>query len=299
MIDTDALMAFLAVAESGSTHGAARTLNLSQAAVSRRLSRLEAALGVSLFVRGGHTLRLSAAGAQLLPEARLHVDGLSNALARARSIGVQSTTTVTLGCLATLSLHVLPSILSQFARQKPEVRVCVLDLSPLAIEESVANGASDFALTMLGIGVPQLSHEVLAEEPLVLVCPTGHGLASRKRLEWSDLAGLPLIGIGPHSANQRLLDSARSSVGVHLDWQHEVQRATTAVELVAAGIGLAVLPWTPELAHRADLRMVRLDNPLIHRRIGILRRSGERLSKPAETLRRLISSALKRRSGGP
>lgn len=296
MLDAQALLAFLAVADTGSTHAAARSLNLSQASVSRRLSRLEKSLGVPLFLRGGHQLRLSNAGARLLPEARAHVNGLMHALADARTAGPDGKTTVTVGCLATLSLHVLPSILSDFLIENPNIRVRLLDLPPAEIEASVVGGSADFALTMLGVGAPNLTHEVLAQEPLILVCPPNHALATRRSVTWSDVATLPLIGIGPHSANQRLLDSARGSIGVHLGWQHEVQRITTAVELVAAGIGLTIVPWAPELDERSDIALLPLVDPVISRRIGVLRRSGEHLAPAAARLRRMIAARLSKRS---
>ncbi|MCB1493150.1 MAG: LysR family transcriptional regulator [Rhodobiaceae bacterium] len=294
-LNTRALLAFLAVAETGSTHAAARSLNLSQASVSRRLARLEEDLGVSLFVRGGHQLRLSTAGAKLLPEVQKHINGLMQAVADTRGAGPDGVATITLGCLATLSLYVLPEILAKFLATEPNVRICILDLSPTEIEKSVISGSADFALTMLGVGAPELTHEVMAREPLVLVCPTDHPLAGQETVSWSQLQKIPLIGIGPHSANQRLLDSARGSIGVHLEWRHEVQRITTAVELIAAGIGLAVLPWAPEIAERSDIRIVRVVDPVIERRVGILRRSGERLSPGAARLRRHIASTLKAR----
>jgi DNA-binding transcriptional LysR family regulator len=296
MLDAQALLAFLAVAETGSTHAAARSLNLSQASISRRLARLEKSLDSSLFIRGGHQLRLSNAGARLLPQARAHINALMQALADARSAGPDGKITVTVGCLATLSLYVLPGILSDYLVKNPNVRLRLLDLPPADIEESVVSGTADFALTMLGVGAPNLTHEVLAHEPLILVCPAEHPYASRPSINWSHLTDLPLIGIGPHSANQRLLDSARSSIGVHLDWQHEVQRVTTAVELVSAGIGLAVLPWAPELQQRSGIRLVPLVDPVISRRIGVLRRTGEHLSPPAARLRRLIAARLNQRS---
>jgi DNA-binding transcriptional LysR family regulator len=295
MLDIQALLTFLAVADAGSTHAAARSLHLSQASVSRRLARLEKSLGVALFIRGSHQLRLSNAGARLLPDARAHVNALMHALADARTAGPTGKTTVTVACLATLSLYVLPKILSDFLAANPNVRLRLLDLAPADIDESVTSGAADFALTMLGVGAPNLTHEVLAQDPLVLVCPADHLFASRRSATWSELTDLTLIGIGPHSANQRLLDSARSSIGVHLNWQHEVQRATTAVELVAAGIGLAVLPWGPELEHRPDINFVPLVDPVINRRIGILRRSGEHLVPAAARLRRLIAARLSKR----
>jgi len=295
MHDTEGIMAFIAVAESGSTHAAARSLNLSQAAVSRRLARFEATIGVSLFARGGHALRLTPAGARLLPAMQEHLDGLSVALAEARSMGVNSRTTATVACLASLSLHVLPTILARFLSERPEVRVRLLDIAPVGIEDSVANGHADFALTMLGVEVPRLAQDILREEPLVLVCPLGHPHARAHSLGWAEIEKLDLIGIGPYSANQRLLDSARRSIGIHFAWRHEVQRISTALELVAAGIGFSILPLTHELMGRRDVEVVQLVAPIISRRIGILRRTGERLSEPAAHLRRLILADFRRK----
>ncbi|MCB1327988.1 MAG: LysR family transcriptional regulator [Maritimibacter sp.] len=283
------------MAETGSTHAAARSLNLSQASVSRRLARLEEELGVQLFIRGHHQLRLTKAGARLLPEAQKHMNGLLKAMADARESSSGETATITMGCLATLSLYVLPEVTTAFVAAEPAVRLRILDLSPVEIERSVISGHADFALTMLGIGAPELTHDVLAREPLVLLCPIDHAMAEFRSVTWAHLDRMRLIGIGPHSANQRLLDSARGSIGIHLEWQHEVQRITTAVELVAAGVGLAVLPWAPEVVARDDIAVIPLVDPVITRRIGILRRSGERLSPAAGRLVRQIAVALRKR----
>lgn len=291
-LDTPALQAFLAVAETGSTHAAARALGLSQAAVSRRVGRLEDSLGVLLFVRGGHLLRLSPAGTRLLPDVRTHIAGLNQALAEVRANRPDATTTITIGCLATLSLYVLPQILADFFAREKNIRVRILDLSPSQIEDSVSDGTADFALTMLGVGAANMIHEVLAQQPLVLIAPLGHEFASRDKVAWAELQGLPLIGTGPDSANQRLLDSARGSIGITLDWRQQVQRITTAIELVATGIGLAILPLGPELMQKTNIRVVELTDPVITRRIGILRRSGDALPPAAARLRRLIAARL-------
>jgi DNA-binding transcriptional LysR family regulator len=296
MHDSEGLTAFIAIAECGSTHAAARSLNLSQAAVSRRLTRLEDSLGLSLFARDGHRLRLTPVGAKLLPVVQEHLDGLSVALAEAKSLGFNSRTTATLACLASLSLHVLPPILARLQAERPSVRLRLLDIAPIQIEESVLSGNADFALTVLGVGVPQLVHDVLREEPLVLVCPKGFAISGTISFGWKDIEHLDLIGVGPYSANQRLLDSARRSIGIHFAWKHEVQRISTALELVAAKIGFAILPLTQELAQRSDVKLVKLDQPVISRRIGILRRSGEQLSEPAAHLRRLIMLDFKQRA---
>lgn len=293
-LDTPALQAFLAISQTGSTHAAARALGLSQASVSRRISRLEGDLGVALFVRGGHQLRLSAAGSRLLPEAQAHINALQKALRDIRSATIEAKTTVTIGCLATLSLYVLPNILADFLKKEKDTSVRVLDLAPNEIESSVMDHAADFALTMTGVGTLDLTHEVLVQQPLVLVSAKKCSPAPKNTVKWSDLGTRHLIGIGPSSAIQRLLESERSKIAVHLEFKHQVQRITTAVEMVAAGVGVTIVPMSPELRCRADLTITPITNPVIYRKVGILRRAGQSLSPAAARLRRLIAARLRR-----
>lgn len=296
MFDAAELTAFITIAEAGTVRAAAEQLGVSQPAVSRRLQRLEESLGVKLFIRNAQRLRLSEAGTRLLPQARTHVDGLDRALGAIRDGARYATASVTVACLATLSVEILPAILADYARRRPQVRLRVLDLSAREIEESVRNGHADFALTMLGIAEPALSQEFVAEEPMVLLASTHHPLAVRERARWSELAGVPLIAIGPQSANRRLLEDVQASLGVTLEWRHEVQRLSTAVELVAAGMGLTVLPQLAAAAsRRGDVRMVTLLEPQVMRRLGVLRRSGEELSPAADALRRAFATELRLR----
>ncbi|MEJ1978336.1 MAG: LysR family transcriptional regulator [Acetobacteraceae bacterium] len=296
MLDVPALTAFIAIADAGTVHAAAARLGVSQPALSRRLQRLETALGVRLFARSGQRLRLSEVGAQLLPQARAHLDGLGRVLADVRDAARYGTATVTVGCLATLSVEILPGILADYARSRPQVRLRVLDLSAREIEQSVREGTADFALTMLGVPEPGLTQELLAEEPMVLLAAAGHELAARPAARWRDLAGVKLIAIGPQSANRRLLESVQASIGVELEWQHEVQRLGTAVELVAAGMGLAVLPLLAATASpRTDVRAIPLLDPPVTRRLGVIRRSGEFLSPAADALRRAFAARLRQR----
>ncbi|MDR3536275.1 MAG: LysR family transcriptional regulator [Acetobacteraceae bacterium] len=295
MIDAPGLAAFLTVVETGTVHAAAILLGLSQPALTRRLQRLEAALGVALFVRSGQRLRLSEAGQRLLPQAQAHLDGLNQALDALRDAARYGAASVTLGCLATLSVSVLPGILAEYAAARPQVRVRVLDLTAREIEQAVRDGTADFALAMLGVPEPGLTQEVLATEPMVLLAPARHPIAVEVSVDWAGLAGLPLISIGPQSANRRLLESVQASRGLALEWRHEVQRLSTAVALVAAGVGLTVVPQLAARTHaEPDIRTVRLTGPTVMRRLGVLRRAGTPLSAAADALRRLCARELRR-----
>src|SRR4051794_34798259 len=107
MIDAPALVGFVAIAETGSVHSAAKRLNVSQAALSRRVQRLEKALRVPLFLRQGRRVVLSDAGTRLLPDARAHLDGLMTALSAVSDDAQYGPRRVTFGCVPTVSRIIL------------------------------------------------------------------------------------------------------------------------------------------------------------------------------------------------
>jgi DNA-binding transcriptional LysR family regulator len=293
MIDAPALIGFVTIAETGSVHSAARRLNVSQAALSRRLQRLESALNVQLFVRRGRRLVLSEAGARLLPDTRAHLDGLMTALSAISDDAQYGQPTVTFGCVPTVSRIVLSEVVSGFLRRRPRARIRTLDLSALEVPRLVAAGKADFGVGMLGINAAGLSEQLIGEDPMVLAVGRRHPLAQQRSIPWRMLAGQPLIASGPGSGVRSLLEGVRNTLGIELNWQHEVQHLQTAVDWAAAGIALAVLPRLALVGHaQSDLRIVRLTDPAISRRVGILTRPGEALSAEAETLRRAIAARL-------
>ena len=194
MLDTPALTAFVTVVDSGSAHAAARRLGLSQAALSRRLQRLEASLGIKLFVRAGRGLALSEQGSQLLPKVRAHLEGLSSVLKSVRDTVRYGVPTVTLGCLPTLCTSVLPQALAAVNKRHPDIRLRIHDLSATEIRQNIADGSADVAITYLGIEERGFSQQAIIEEPMVLVVAKGHDLARQTHLPWRALSGLDLIG---------------------------------------------------------------------------------------------------------
>ncbi|WP_426955088.1 LysR family transcriptional regulator [Muricoccus radiodurans] len=294
MLDMPGLKSLLAVAEFGTVHAAARHLQLSQAALSRRIQRLEADLGIRLFLRSGRRLHLSEAGQRLLPGLREHVDAIEGAIRRVQQETHYGRPTVSLGCLPTLATVVLPAALREFERRRPGVFVRIIDDSAADLLRLVANGTVDFAVTQVGIAEPGLTHDLLGEDRLVLVLPAGHALAGAGTVGWRDLKGLALIAPGPLAGYRRVLDDARAEIGEDLSWRYEVQRITTAIGLVAAGVGATILPRLSLPAEYAGrLSAVALEAPHLVRRIGIVRRAGEPVSPPAEALRRALAARLR------
>jgi DNA-binding transcriptional LysR family regulator len=294
MIDAPALIGFVATAETGSVHAAAKRLNLSQAALSRRLQRLEKGLRVQLFIRQGRRLVLSEAGTRLLPDARAHLDGLMTALSAISDDAQYGPARVTFGCVPTVSRIVLTEVVAAFVRQRPDARVKAFDLSALDVPALVAQGRADFGVGMLGVNAADLNEQLIGEDPMVLVVRRDHPLAARRAAPWSMLAKQPLIATGSGSGVRGMLESIRNTIGVELNWQHEVQHLQTVVDWVSAGVANAILPRLALVDCPQDnLRILRLTDPPISRRMGILTRPSGPLSRDADRLRRAITAKLK------
>ncbi|HZA91554.1 MAG TPA: LysR substrate-binding domain-containing protein [Gemmatimonadales bacterium] len=277
------LRAFVAVIDLEGFHRAAETLNLSQSALSRRIQRLEAAVGAALLERTTRRVALTTAGRELLPLVRRMLDEFDSSLFAMRQVGRQRGGQITLACVPTAAFYFLPSVIARFNEQYPNIRFRILDLSANEGLESVARGEVEFGINLLGTSEPELSFEPLIEDPFVLACRRDHPLAKRESLTWSDLEGQPLVAVSRTSGNRILLDAALVRAGVRLSWSYEVTHLSTSLGLVEAGLGISVLPKlaTPQADHPIIVTRP-IQNPEVSRTIGVVRRRGGRLAPAAE-----------------
>ena len=175
--DLDDLRGFVAVAELGSFHAAADTLHLSQPALTRRIQKLEATLGVQLIDRDTRQLRLSSVGREFFFKAKRLLDELDAAVLGIRELGDQATGEVTIGAVPTATYYFLPRVIDAFNTQYPRIRIRILDLSANDVLEAVKRGQAEFGLNLLGAQEPDLDFEPLLHDPFLLVCRNDHPLA--------------------------------------------------------------------------------------------------------------------------
>ena len=280
------LRAFLAVLELGSFHKAAASLNLSQPALSRRIQSLEEAIGAPLLERTTRRVAPSAAGAALKPMMRRLIDELEGQLLGLSGVGGKQQGQVTLACVPTAAFYFLPQAIERFAKNYPNIRFRILDLSANEALEAVARGEAEFGVNLTGVSHPELSFTPLIDDPFVLACRRDHPLAQRKRLTWKDLEGHRLIGVSRSSGNRVILDAALANAGVRLDFVYVVNHLNTSLGLVERGLGASVLPKlaTPPGDHPLIVA-VPLDKPTVHRAIGLVERRAGRLSPAAQRFR--------------
>lgn len=298
MIDVPALVGFIAVVDAGTVRGAAERLGMSQAALSRRLQRLENDLKIRLFVRSGRRLRLSEAGTRLLPEVRLHLASLDQAYTRLKEEFVFERTTLTIGCLPTVAESILPPLFRQFTEAYPAVSVRLLDIPAPKIVDAVRDGAADFGVTSFMDSI-EISSEFAGEDPLMLVVAEDHPLAQAEHVSWQDIRNERLIATGTLTENRQVLDNVRNSNQL-AGWAHEVQRMSTAISYARAGIGHAILPRLAVTGpNMHGVRAVALRNPSIARKINVVRRTGDKLDSASNDLRRRIVVGIRNALAGP
>ncbi len=283
--DLTDLRAFVTVAELGSFVRAARALNLSQPALSRRIQKLEESLGTALLERSTRHVALTMVGRDFLPKVQRFLDEFENSVLSIRDLGARSGGVVSIAAVPTTVFYFLPHAIARFSQAYPRIRIRILDIGANEGLEAVARGEADFGINFVGASHPDIDFSGLAQDPFVLACRHDHALASRKQVTWAELAGHRVITVGRNSGNRVLIDNALAQSGTRLTWSYEVTHLSGSLGLVEAGLGVAVLPQlaTPARGHPI-LRTVPLVEPQITRTIGVVQRRGATLSPAAAQL---------------
>lgn len=288
------LQAFIAVAEKSSFRAAAESLFISQPALSRRIDKLERDLKCQMLERTTRRVSLTDAGRQFLMHAQAVIDELERAYQGLEARAVARSGKVSMACVPSVANHLLPSVLKDFARTYPAVRVKVIDESAQTVLDSVREGHADFGLSFLGSQEAELDFTAIRAERYVVVVPKEHPLARRKTVAWRLLEKEPLVSVSSSSGNRLLIDSAFAKTKKRPTIQYEINHVTGAINLVAAGLGIAIIPG---LALDAQLHPgligVPLVDPAITRTLGLIVRKGDKLHGLAQLLADTLTSAIR------
>ncbi|MGI9520660.1 MAG: LysR family transcriptional regulator [Hyphomicrobiaceae bacterium] len=281
------LEAFVATAEYGSFQRAANELNISQSALTRRIQKLELALGVTLIERTTRSMKLTLAAkgfrsraVQLVEEAREAVQAVGDDNLR---FDHQKNATVAVAAVPTATHNILPSAIASFRQAGHAARVIISDLSANDVLESVQDGDSDFGINFIGAQEPGLDFRILMDDQFVLALNRRDPLAKQGRVRWADINEDRFIAVWKGSGNRMLIDGALARSRQTLRWTYEVRHLSTALALVEANVGMTALPASAVPASDHPLVVSRpLGEPDVWRTIGTVRRAGSRLSPAAE-----------------
>jgi DNA-binding transcriptional LysR family regulator len=294
--DLNDLVAFRTVAELSNFRRAAEAVHLSQPAFSRRIDKLEQALGVRLLERNTRRVTLTAVGRDFERKVRELLDELDATLVGIRGGTAARMGEVTVACVPSTVYYYLSRVIRLYHQQSPRVRVKVLDASANEVLAAVARSEADFGLNFVGAQEGDLEFKPLVEERFVAACRRDHPLATQRRVSWAQLGAYDYVSVGRSSGNRVLLDQALAGVPNRPQAIYEAQHVTTALGLVEAGLGVAAVPSMamPGKDHPI-LVSVPLVDPVVRRKVGLIRRRGRTLSPAAQQLYDLFAQVKGRR----
>ena len=259
------LIYFVAVAEELHFGRAAKRVNISQPPLSMQIRNLEEDLGTRLFKRTSRRVELTEAGRVFLDEVRGILGKIESAVEATRDTAKGCIGRIAVGFIGPAMDTLLPNAIRSFHQHNPGI---VLTLSELSTNEQLeALYSEQIQVGFVRIyhhGLKDLSSEVVWQEPYVLALPEGHHLAQKRRIDLSELDGQPMI-MYPRNIQPLLYDSIVKSceqAGFTPKVSQEVRTKQTTTALVAAGLGVAIVPESSKTIQRKGVIYLPIADPL-------------------------------------
>jgi DNA-binding transcriptional LysR family regulator len=270
---------FLAVAEELHFGRAAQRLHITQPPLTQAIALLEERLGVRLFDRTKRSVKLTAAGAALVPEARDLLARAAALPAQARAAAHGEIGRLRLAFVSTVGFGLLPRWVRSFRAQHPQVEFELIEATGDVQTAAFERGDVDagFVIHSPGFVPPGMQHLRVARESLVAAIAEQHGLARTRSLRIEALLDEPLV-IFPRRIVPSLHDAVFGLYHAHGRMPRVAQEAIqmqTIVNLVAAGLGVA---WVPEsvrefqragVVYRAVQRLPQCETSLVWRSASV------------------------------
>jgi LysR family hydrogen peroxide-inducible transcriptional activator len=231
---------FVAAAEAGNFTQAAVRSHISQPSLSQQIIKLEGELGQKLFNRLGRRVQLTPAGQTFFDRARRILSEVDDATRAVRD--ESGAGNLRFGVIPTVAPYVLPTMMRKIRERLPDTHVEVVEDFGAKILAQVGEGDLDAVIVTLPPAWPNIEIELLYKEPLLAALPEKHPLAAKSQLMPRDMEGQSLVLLGDSSSlglqTRRFFGDHRINVEVAC----RCAQVQTVKTLVAAGIGLAIVP---------------------------------------------------------
>ncbi|MEI2742207.1 MAG: LysR family transcriptional regulator [Candidatus Competibacter sp.] len=288
-MDIASLRAFVTIADQGSFSSAAERLHLTQPAVSKRVATLEEELNARLFDRLGRGVRLTEAGAVLLPRARRILAEVADGRRALRNLTGIVTGSLTLATSHHIGLHRLPPVLRTFTTRYPQVRLDMRFMDSEVACGVVLRGEVELAIVTLPPNVePPLEALPLWTDPLVIVAARTHPLAQVTRINPQQLSEHSAILPSEATFTRRIFEAQLAQLGVTLSVAFATNYLETIKMMVAVGLGWSVLPRTMLDGDLVELSIAGLG---VERTLGVVRHTGHTLSNAAGALLEILQDS--------
>ena len=270
-LDLVSLSLFSLVARSGSISKGAELALLAVGAASKRITDLEAAVGAVLLERHSRGVTLTVAGQALQRHAQRILSDVDQLAADLSDYASGLVGVVRLWANTSAVTQFLPHDIATFAEANPGIRIELEEEDSNAIVLAVLDGRADFGI--FADRTPTLGLQAMnyREDRLVLVVPRGHALARRRSVRFEEAVEYDFVSLSKGTSLARRLEAETESLGRRLKMRIQVRSFDAMCQMVAAGMGVAILPGEAIQPHvrSMNLRQIALEDDWARRRLLI------------------------------
>jgi DNA-binding transcriptional LysR family regulator len=244
---------------------AAERLHLSQPPLSHQIRQLEEELRIKLFHRTKRQVQLTEAGRMFVQEARVILAQAAHAANLASRVNQGEVGQLTIGVAGPADAPIFVQILRAFAQKHPKVRIVLRNMSSQDQTQAISEGRLHVGFVALPIDDASLATETVIRQPIMIALPLDHPLAKRHRVPLEALSGEPQIMFA-RSNGPRFFDAVLAAcreAGFSMNIAHEVDNLYTACALVAAGLGVCLVPAGVQDSHSTSSMVLRPVTPAL------------------------------------
>jgi DNA-binding transcriptional LysR family regulator len=254
-MELKSLKSFVAVAEQLSFIRSARLLHLSPSALTEQIQKLEEELGVQLLIRDRRSVKLTGVGMVFLAEARATLTRARQAVERVQDAARGEIGRLRIGFVSSAALEIVPGIVVAFRSQFPGVTLDLTNLRTSSQIKGLIAESVDVGFIRMPLSHDELTIRVIHREPFVVVLPNGHPLANEAQVRLVQVQNEKFVAYGRRWAPgfYDAVIQMCTREGFSPEIIQETGEMYTAVALVAAGVGIAILPQSVVLAQSRNV----------------------------------------------
>ncbi|WP_217556340.1 LysR family transcriptional regulator [Paenibacillus sp. GbtcB18] len=278
---------------------AAEKLHIAQPSLSQQLSKLEREIGVLLFQRSTNSVELTHAGSIFVDKAQAILDSLEQLKQEMEDISQMKKGKLVVGSMPITGSTIMPYVLPVFQAAYPDIEVVLVEETSANLEKLTTSGQTDISLLSLPLQEDSLVYSHLLEEEIVIAFPPSHPLAKRhmengEPVTISELESEAFIALKKGQGFRKINVALCQEAGFTPNIVFESSNMETVQSLVAAGMGIAFVPYLIAKRTRSELSPIHL--PLRNhpsRTLVIAHRRGRYLSKAADAFIETIQAVMK------
>ena len=282
--DLTTLRIFLAVHGLGNISKAAEREHIASSAISKRIHALETEIGTTLFYRHSRGVTATPAGEALARHALVLFDTLNEMASDLSSYATGVSGQVRIHAHTSAIIQYLPKQIAAFGDRFPDVKIVLREETSASVIQSTVDGLTDIGILAGNVAIPDALQAFHYRcDRLVALVPVDHPLARRSEIHFAEISESDHISLATGSSLQILLADAAQSSGFALKTRIEVKTFESAISMVEAGLGIAVIPeaiFVREPQNRTA-RPVPLADDWANRRHLICVRNGRKLTSAA------------------